>query len=276
MNNYNIFTNQYLLFEIASYLTIDDKVMINNALQMNCFLTCNFTSKEFRYKNIGDIASITDFDADDYDKDSELCEYLGCLSSDFVHELDKYYDDYCGYDTEDYMNDWEYNNISYEKIRNLSELCLSTYTTIYARKLVECIENKKLSKKCLEYDIFELDNTLDIDIHTLVTDYYKAVFTNKINIDIFCYKCGTFGHHSVSKNCVFYNKYNENKRIREEVKDVKEYLLDKITANDKKDKLRSLLVCISCKVNNKSNKCPNNNCRNCCTCSAHSKKGKVK
>lgn len=277
---HTIFTCIDIMREIASYLSFENKFLVNKIFNTNCFISCNFTGKKFRYQCIGYITKVTDFsiintndvkqDGEyDYDLDSEFCEYLGSLSSNFISDFDEYYDRYYDYDICDYMND-EYNNVSYEKIRELSELCLTTYMSIYSRKLVECVENKKISRKYLQYNIFQLDDMLKLYIHTQVDDYYKYVFDNDIDINLFCQRCCSFGHYDTSKECILYNSYYENKRVTEEVSKLKKCLLDKVVERD--NLLQHIkTLCVSCKTNTKNNRCSNNNCRRCCNCIGHNK-----
>lgn len=180
--------------------------------------------------------------------------------------LEKTYSEYCGYDVEDYMNDY-YNNIPHENYRILSDLFRESYIDVYTRKLIENIEN---SKKNIKYNcdenIFELDRLLDKDIEQIVLEYYINEFKNE-NIEYFCKRCGRFGHHDASKECIFYSKSYELKQIRKHVRNtVNDVILDviKIDNQEKKQKLREPLLCLSCKINNKLNKCIQNSCGSCC------------
>ena len=282
MLSHKIFYIRDLNREIGSYLNMEEKSNVNKIFDTNCFITYNYTGNDYMTKTMDNISSICNFEDEDeevfYQKDSNLCEYLGWLSSSFTHELDVYYDNYYGYDWKDYANDHEYNNISYTKMRELGELCLNTYMTIYARKLVECIENKKLSTKYLKYDIFALDEELPIDIHKMVIEYYKQIFVEDVDIDIFCERCGSFGHHDVSNECIFFNPEHEKKRIYEEVKTIKNKLVSDVVKKEeeeiKQQLKREKVLCISCKTNNRGGNCLNNKCRTCCKCNAHRKRGK--
>lgn len=73
----------------------------------------NYNNKKSRHKDI------TDYFA--FYKNDDYFDYIAESSSEFVSELDKYYDDYYGYDKEDYFND-SYNNLKHEKHRDLAEL----------------------------------------------------------------------------------------------------------------------------------------------------------
>ena len=266
MNIHKLFNNNDMFMEITSYLDFNDKMILNKTINKNCLTKYNFNSINFRYKNIDDIFTLYNEENDD-----EFCEYMSDLSSFFSSELNKYYDEFYGYDIEDYMNDY-YNNLKYEKHRDLTELFYSSYLRVYTRKVAEYIENHNLSIIYYDYDFFELEKKINIDIHDLVINYYKYVFENE-DIDLFCERCGSFGHYNASKECIFYNVYNENKLIKKDVNKTMTNILDKIIENHHQEKMRlkrEPFLCYYCKINNKHNKCSNNYCGKCCNgCKIH-------
>lgn len=71
---------------------------------------------------------------------------------------------------------------------------------------MEYIEDNNLSLEYYDYNIYELDEKLNVNLHEIVMDYYKLVF-EYYDIDEFCYTCGEFGHDCISMECIFYNKY---------------------------------------------------------------------
>lgn len=266
MNIKDLFENNDVFLEITSYLDFEDKVILNKTIKKNCLRKYNFNSKKFRYKNMEDIFTLFSIERDD-----EICEYMADLSSIFQSELNTYYDEYYDYDIEDYMNDY-YNTIKYCKHQELNELFYSSYISIYARKVAIHIENNNLSYDYYNYDLIELDEKIDINIHDLVIDYYKYVFDFE-DLDMFCRKCGLFGHYNGSKECLFYNKYNENNIIKKNVNKTMCNIIDKIIDNHYKEEIRlknEPLLCYLCKVHNKKAKCTNNYCGTCCNgCVTH-------
>ena len=38
-----------------------------------------------------------------------------------------------------------------------------------------------------------------------IFEYYEDVIMDGKKVQLFCNRCGTFGHHNVSKECIFYN-----------------------------------------------------------------------
>lgn len=256
-----------ILFEITSYLSFEDRVIFSRAINKNCLRTYDFNSRKFQNKSIGDILNLNNEENDD-----EFCDHICELCSQFTSDLSDYYDEYYGYEAEDFMND-EYNNISIIRYQNLSDLFHSTYTIVYSRKIIEYIENNNLSIQCSNYDFFQLEDELkNIYTYELVIDYYKYVFENE-DIDIFCDRCGLFGHHNASKDCIFYNKKNENKMIKQGVNKTITSIIDKIIDNhysEQKRLKREPFLCVSCKIHNKKLVCPNNRCGSCCKgCKIH-------
>lgn len=267
MNITNIVNTDDMLFEITSYLTFEDRVIFSKALNKNCVRTHDFNSKKFQNRTIYDIFNLYSKDNDDDEFFEHMCE----LCSQFTIDMSNYYDTYYGYDEEDFMND-EYNNIPYERYRELSELFYATYTTVYSRKIIEYIENNNLSISYYDYDFFQLEDELNIDTYNLIIKYYKYVFENE-DITVFCNRCGLFGHHNASKECIFYNKKNENKMIKQGVKETITVIVDKIIDNHSKEQKRMQrepLLCLSCRINNKKSTCANNCCGKCCSgCKIH-------
>ena len=262
----NIINTDDMFFEITSYLTFEDRVIFSKAINKNCLRTYDFNSKEFQNSAIHDIFNLYNEENDD-----DFCEHLCDLCSQFTSDMSNYYDVYYGYDEEDFMND-EYNNIPYERYRELNELFHRTYTTVYSRKIIEYIENNNLFISYYDYDFFQLEDKLNIDTYAVMIKYYKHVFENE-DIDLFCDRCGLFGHHSASKECIFYNIKNENKMIKQSVKETIASMADKIIDNHYKEQKRlqrEILLCVSCKIKNKKGKCCNNCCGKCCIgCKIH-------
>lgn len=267
MNNItNIINTNDMFLEITSYLTFEDKIIFSKSINKNCVKTYDFNSKKFQNKNIHDI-----FNFYNEENEDEFCEHISELCSQFTSDMSNYYDTYCGYDESDFIND-KYNNIPDERYRKLSELFYRTYTTVYSRKIIEYIENHNLSILYYNYDFFQLEDELIIDTYDLIIEYYKYVFDNQ-KINVFCNRCGLFGHHNASKECIFYNIKNENKMIKKEVKETIHSIVDKIIENnyeEKKRLQREPLLCVSCKIRNKKGKCCNNFCGKCCVgCKIH-------
>jgi hypothetical protein len=260
MNVTNIINIHDIFYEMTSFLSFEDKIVFSKACNKNCVKTHDFNSENFEHKSIRDIFNFYNEETDD-----EFCEHMSDLCSQFTSDMNDYYDSYYGYSEEDFMNDY-YNNISFFRHERLKELFYETYTTVYSRKIIEYIENNNLTIQYYDYDFFKLEDELIIDTYDLIIKYYKYVFDNE-NIDLFCNRCGLFGHHNASKECIFYNVENEKTIIKHDVKQTIAKILDKIIKNiqeEEKQLQRKPLLCLSCKMNNKNNKCSNKCCGNCC------------
>jgi hypothetical protein len=233
MNINNIIDNDDMFFEVTSFLTFEDKIVFSKTIQKKCLRKYDFNSINFQSKNVDDIVNIYTVNKNRY------WEYISKLCLEFMSDLSNHYDKYYGYNKDDFMvfctnnnilRDYEYyfgydedeedENVNeysvyvrYEKYKELNELFTRTYLKVFARKIVENIENNDLSNAYYKYDIFELEDKFNIDlhinIHNLVIEYYKSVFENE-NINLFCDKCGLFGHNNLSKECEFHNIHYNN------------------------------------------------------------------
>ena len=261
-----IFTIDDVYYEITSYLSFEDKIVISKELQRNCLRTYNFNDRCFRYKNIDDLFSL-------YTEaiDCEYFDYICELQIIFKDELSDYYNKICGYTRADFAYDY-YNNLSRFTDSVLSDLFDETYITVYTRKIIEYFENNNLQVTLSNHTIFELEDKIGIDIHQSVIEYYKYALENK-NIELFCVRCGLFGHHSASSECIFYNIYYQNKVTKQTVRNTIDFMIDKIIDDDNTArKFLEILpfLCVSCKKHTKNTKCSNYCCGNCCNgCIVH-------
>ena len=74
-----------------------------------------------------------------------------------------------------------------------------------------------------------MEDVVSFNMHDEVIKYYKDVFANDdIDIDIFCHRCGLFGHVCTSKVCLFYNVYYELKMTKETVNYCMEIIINKV------------------------------------------------
>jgi hypothetical protein len=139
---------------------------------------------------------------------------------------------------------------------------------------------KKLEKNKQEYELLKLDG--------LTSKFYDE-FYNKINeiyvdgilkdnLKMHCKRCGTFGHCSTSKSCIFYTKIYENYKIEKDifslVNDLTNNVIDKIEKEKKEDERRKKL-CTKCNIYFFAKKCKNKMCKKCCDCNHHKKNLKI-
>jgi len=263
MTALQVLYNNDLSNEIAKYLPFESKI------QYGRFCKKNF----LRYYNVLEDGKIDTHIFGIFHSDDE-CEYIYCeLSSYFCNELDHSYNDYCGYDIDDFLND-TYNNIPIIRYQHLQEQFLETFHQVYVRKFLEYIEDNTIDiQYSYDENIFELDN---IDLFEAVIDYYKESYKNE-DIEFFCEKCSVFGHHNTSKECLFYQKSFVDDKIKKDVYYELHTIINKIISIDEEEKrriLRDPLLCISCKKYNKKKNCIANSCASCCRrddCLVHTK-----
>ena len=179
--------------EMTSYLSFEDKIVLTNTIHRSCFSRYDFT----RFNN--NIYDIFAFCKDDNDSYDDYCDYMCDIIIEFIDKIKYYYDEYYGYDISHYINDC-YNNIYHQRQCELYELFHKTYMNIYARKLAEYIENYRKPMEYYTLSIFEVDEK--VDLHDTVIQTIQRAFEQK-NINIFCIKCGVFGHRCYSTVTTF-------------------------------------------------------------------------
>lgn len=241
--------------QILSYLTIYERVISSDIIGQSGLHYYDFTSDDFKHKHLEDL-----FSWDDIDIHSEQMDLITNLSNE--------YDDYYGYTIDDYIMDDQYGNIKREKYNELFEIA-SFYSIVFTIRVIEYIEYHQPS---IVYDptedINSLDHILYGNLHQHVINTFKDAFRLGI-IDIYCKRCGTFGHHNVSPECPFYNKEYELIQIQLQLDQLWTQWVDKIITEDQQQQKKTQLLCWSCKVNQRKLKCKNNCCGSCCQCKNH-------
>jgi hypothetical protein len=153
-----------------------------------------------------------------------------------------------------------------------TEFILSTIFDIYPRKIIELIEdnnlNIKYDKNIKLYDlVVEIEEKLQISFDNEIQEYYKYILTNNYDIDIFCKRCGIFGHSDTCNKCIFYNekyyKINSRKQILSIINEIKDKSIEKYE-KEQKEIERHKKLCKICKYNIFSPNCINLNCKSCC------------
>ena len=262
-----IFNSEDLMGEIAKHLDVKSKVNMYSAFGMNLFYNKNLL------KDLSKNTDILYFDNDDMTSDDEdfMIEYYGDLCSNFSSEMSCYYEEYSG----------EYSLMyNCSIIQELTEFFHSTINFVYNRALIEYIERNEIKcEKFIDKHICEIDYELSengIDIYDDVIKYYHQCFEDDIT-DVFCRKCGEFGHDYYDKEeCIFYNEKYSKKMIKNDMtKIAKEIVVNVLDIIKKKEIQKEL--CHLCKDKYKAKKCKNFLCGSCCDCENHcSKKIKSK
>jgi hypothetical protein len=169
------------------------------------------------------------------------------LIFNFVSEIEKYYYDlYELYEDFDYDSDNPYkdsNNACREmKIQeDIEHFFYQTYMYIYCRKVSEIIEHNNLSMKLFNSPLDEVDEAMEkinYDIHNEIIKIYVNIFTNDEDIDLFCKKCGSFGHEYYEEECIFFNDEYKNVLIKNEVNYCLNDIITNIIVLDEEEKKR--------------------------------------
>ena len=121
--------------------------------------------------------------------------------------------------------------------------------------------------------LFELDfeNNIFTEIYDKINDIYIDGIENK-TLNLFCKRCGVFGHSNENKNCILFNESYEKYIVKKEVNTLMNDLVKDIIEKDKEEKRQQeklKKLCFSCKHNFFSNLCVKKMCKNCCNCNAH-------
>jgi len=240
-----------------------------------------------KYKNF--LYYHQDSDSDESNSDSEEIDFI---------------DYYSNYDN----NSFQTSMIKAHYLQEENEFVCSTFFDISSRAFLETLENKniifeeKYLKKCMfcldvHDDELEISKSYKKKLQKNKEDYelLKSIgltsnfyddFYNKINkiyidgilednLKIHCKRCGTFGHCSTSKSCIFYTKVYEDYKIEKDiislVNDLTNNVIDKIEKEKKQDE-RQKKLCSNCKVCFFSKNCKNQMCKRCCNCKQHKRK----
>jgi hypothetical protein len=277
--------NKDMKNEIVQYLSFESRVLLGKAFHTNYLTFFNFTPS---FSSISDMICYTEYDDFGGALHDTIHYYTNILEKEYFEyrKSNFFYENYesiqDNYDS-DYEDDESTSVISFgnysftdndkESIHDeLQELIENSIFSIYSRKLIEISEeyNVNLEKmEILMFDGYEFEPKLPVDIETKIVSYYKKVFENmeEIDLDLFCDRCGEFGHHNTSTKCMFYDKRVEIKTIRKETQCCLKEIVNTIIEKDEKEKAiqrREPLLCKKCKKNNKHSKCRIYYCYDCC------------
>jgi len=117
---------------------------------------------------------------------------------------------------------------------------------------------------------------LSNDIYELIYDKMQSIYENAIInnlLEVFCQKCGNFGHCSLSNKCVLYNETYKNKEIKYYANEIIDDIIKDVISIVKRKKIikKKKYLCKSCKLKFFNKKCDNKLCENCCNCKNHYK-----
>lgn len=287
----NIFYKRDILTEIGKFLTFEDKVKLGNLFDTRLTKYYDFGVKNFTHKYIADIF--------DESRTDDFCDFITEWLSCYLFTIEKYYVIYL---YRDELSSDESDNDSidsddsldsddlYRRIDNnfdlnpfivtrTTEFILSTIFHIYPRKIIEIIEDNGLD---IKYDsnvkLYNLAELLPVDLDMVIIDYYKSILLSDVDIDVFCKRCGIFGHEDTCKSCLFYTeKYywkESRKKIYNIINEINNKAIERFD-QEKREEKRIKTLCKKCNQNIFSPHCIGSNCKNCCdnhSCPRHKNK----
>jgi len=198
MNN-NIIINLYNLGDIFNYfcefLSFEDKIKIGKIFNIN--IIKNIDIRNNKIKNRFTICN------------NCCCEYI-CEQHSSLNRLYKNFLEYNdSSDSDDEIHD-SYKNM-YEMARHTeeSEFVCMTFSFICNRAMLEILDKNNIilknkdNKQCV-FEIDEIDNLYE-EFYNKIDEIYSYGIENDY-CNIFCRRCGVFGHDKVCKSCPFFMK----------------------------------------------------------------------
>lgn len=273
-----IYDNYDILYYFSKYLNLNEKIILQSIFtNTNLIINFNFFDNFYKKKTLLDIHSICSECI--FEISSEQSLYLSSLYKNFLYSgfiNDSEYDSDSDY--EEYYNNYDkYKNI-YDscRISDENEFILSTFYHISNRAFIEIMDKNNIIIDIKKINcLFELDFEKKIfnEIFDKINDIYIDGIENK-TLNLFCKRCGVFGHSDENKNCILFNESYEKYIIKKEINILMNDLTKDIIEKDKeekrqKEKLKKLCFC--CKYNFFSNLCEKKMCKKCCNCNAHAK-----
>lgn len=238
-----------ILFEIKSFLTFEEKVILGKTIKKNSFSYYDVNRSDFY--DIAKIFNVT-FNDKHHSYFEEFCRWFY-----YGGTLWGYFDELFCYTDEDYENDY-HDIITREQIYFMNDYFFETFPYIYTRKLIEHIETNNLN---ITYDpnedILKLEKQLNLNIYDECIDYYDYSFEH-YDVTIFCKKCGLFNHNL--KSCLLYSKtYLNEEKVKYNMKLVMFELIEYHMIGKRRS-----LICKRCQRHYRSHSCVNTLCNYCC------------
>jgi len=278
-----IYDNYDILYYFSKYLNLNEKIILQSIFtNTNLIINFNFFDNSYIKKTLFDINSICTECL--FEISSEESLYLSSLYKNFLYRgFNSDYDSDCDCDC-DYEN-YYYNYDKYKniydscRIRDENEFILSTFYPVSNRAFIEIMDKNNIIVDIKSIDcLFELDfeNNIFTEIYDKINDIYIDGIENK-TLNLFCKKCGVFGHSDENKNCILFNESYEKYIVKKEVNILINDLVKDIIEKDKEEKHQQeklKKLCFCCKYNFFSKLCKNKMCKKCCNCNAHAKNNK--
>lgn len=287
----NIIEIDDILFNISKYLPFEYKIIFGKICNKNLIKFYDFNSDNYTYKKLYDLMEPDDeyiMDIKYYIDYHKILEkyiqknkkiYLESNKLDYVDFQEKTNDEIYSLPINEFLNLIEYYR-RYNRYRNifdedLEDILFRSIYGIYVRIMIEYIEYNDI--------IYSKDIQNEIDISENIENYYISVIENDIDMDLFCSRCGLFGHDNISELCILFNEKFRDKEINKNITYIVNDLVTKICKNYQEEIIEEkckINMCNGKNCNNiKSFKCLSNMCKNCCKsseCSYHYNKNIIK
>lgn len=279
-----IIDNQDLLQIVAKYLPLETKIILQRITNRKLFKFYDFNSDDYKLKTLKDLFEIDDDIVECVNYERIFDKYEEVERRKFVVNNLAYFDIpriqnvFSNIPLEEFVIRVQYSHRSWhhefqnECEKKLREIIQKSIFHIRIKVFTQMVEESNLDIS-LDPDSLIQDNRYADEI----TKYYLE---NIHNLDIFCEKCGVFGHDSLSKICVLYNKDFENQEVMREAHGILENILCKveiISERIAKNREKGLIGCKGKWCNRlRSDRCSFSLCKNCCKnkeCKYHGKKG---
>ena len=232
---------------LLEFLNFDDKIRFSKLINKNLLKNIDIFDKKYNKKDLSEYFHICG-------------ECIDNLSNDMYFTLS-----------------YKYNNdiifTSFEIKENI-EFIYSNCYYIAVRAFLEILDNENIVLNIEKFEcIFQLE--LNENIYNLIYDKMQYIYENAIKnnlLDVFCEKCGDFGHCSLSENCALYNEFYRKKELNYYVKEVIDDIINdvfKINIRNKIIKNKKKHLCKSCNLKFFNKNCQNKLCKDCCYCDVH-------
>jgi hypothetical protein len=226
---------------IIDFLNFDDKIIFSKVINKNLVKNIDIFNKKYMKKDLSEYFYI-------------CTECYNNLSDNIYHNLIHKYNNF--------LSDSEFEHI-YDN-------CY--YITVKA--FLEILDKNNIKLDIIDYEcIFhlELNDKIYDKIYDRIENIYENAILNDL-LEVFCKKCGNFGHCPLYEYCILYNKSYKEKEVRYDVKNIIDDIIKNVFNVIKKDKIMNKKknnICKSCNLYLLNKKCTNKYCKKCCDCKFH-------
>jgi hypothetical protein len=254
-----IYINDIFIY-LLKFLNFDDKISFSKLIGKNLIKNFDIFDKKYKNKDLSEYLYI-------------CTECFDNISNDIYHTLRFKYNNFLENDQYNLCNNIHINSyIIPEQINFIYSNCY--YVSV--RAFLEIIDNENIvidnnSYECVFH--YELSDNIYELIYDKIQNIYESAITNNL-LEVFCEKCGSFGHCSLSNKCILYSDIYKKKELKHFTKEIINdiiYDVIKIIKKTEITKKKKKKLCKSCKIMFYNKNCLNKSCRNCCDCNNHYK-----